>query len=95
MATAPYYYFGDKSFAEMVYPELKDANYDEYMRIRAKYRQTFINSRPYNATISAKGVDRFGGEWSRTLKNLKALYGYEAPGRKPRTWSTLLRSEGM
>lgn len=95
MTQAPYYYFGDTDFAEMIYPELKDADYDEYMAVRKKYKLTFLNSRPYKATVTARGADKFNNEWSRTLKNLKALFGYTPPARRPRTWSDLLRSEGM
>lgn len=95
MAKAPYYYFGDKKFAEMIYPELKDADYDTYMAVRRKYRLTFINSRPYKATVTARGADKFGIEWSRTLKNLREMYGYKTPTKNPNTWSDLLRSEGM
>lgn len=79
--SAPYYYFGDKSFAEQVYPSLKDADYDTYQAIRAHYRHTFMESRPYSSAYNARGQDKFGGEWGRTLKNLKELYGYTPPRR--------------
>lgn len=94
MATAPYYYHGDVKFAEMVYPELKDKEYDEYVVIRKKYKMAFYNSRPYKHTINSRGECKFNSEWSRTLKNLKALYDYAPPRKNPCTWSEVLRANG-
>ena len=94
MSTAPYYYYGHEDFAKMVYPELKGLDYDAYMEVRKKYKMAFINSRPYAATRTNRGVCKFNSEWGRTLKLLRELYGYTPPNRAPATWSALLRSEG-
>ena len=94
MATAPYYYHGDPKFAELVYPEVKDADYDAYMAVRKKYKLAFYNSRPYKSTINSRGECKFGAEWGRTLKNLKQLYGFTPPHKTPATWSEVLRANG-
>ena len=91
---APYYYYGDIKFAEMVYPEVKDADYETYMEVRKKYKLAFYNSRPYKHTLNGKGEDKFGGEWARVLKNLRELYGFKAPPKNPVTWSEVLRANG-
>ena len=94
MTTAPYYYYGHKDFAEMVYPELEGLDYDAYREVRKKYKMAFLQSRPYAATRNARGECKFNAEWGRTLKLLRELYGYSAPTKVPNTWSALLREEG-
>lgn len=84
--SAPYYYHGLPSFAEMIYPELKGTELDKaaYAAVRKKYEMAFVNSRPYNKTVTPTGAKRFDVEWYRTLRNLKAMYGYIPPTAKPR-----------
>lgn len=77
--SAPYYYYGLKSFAEKVYPELRGADLETYKKVKQKYHLAFLHSRPYEATVSPKGIKRFPSEWNRTLINLKAMYGYVPP----------------
>lgn len=76
---APYYYYGMKEFAAQVYEELKDADYETYKNVRQKYRMAFVNSRPHSSATNAAGYSLFPSEWNRTLKNLKAMYGYKPP----------------
>lgn len=95
MATAPYYYHGDKKFAEMVYPELQACTtYAEYDQVKTKYKMAFLNSRPYRSTVTNKGASRFPAEWNRTLKNLKEMYGYTPPTKSAKVWEELLRENG-
>lgn len=94
MSSAPYYYHGSKEFAAQVYDEIKHADYDTYIAIRTKYRKAFIDSRPYKATVTARGADKFPVEWQRTLRNLKELYNFTPPTKR-NTWGDLLKGEAQ
>ena len=89
---APYYYYGHKDFATQVYAEVKDADYETYKDIRQKYRMAYANSRSHADATNYAGYSKFPSEWNRTLKNMKAMFGYIPP--KQGTWSALLREEG-
>jgi hypothetical protein len=83
-APAPYIYHGNKIADERIYAELKDLpTYEAYDVVRERYKKYFVNSRPYRATVTGRGVSRFPSEWGKTLKNLKTMYGYEPP-KKPK-----------
>lgn len=90
--SAPYYYYGHKDFAAQVYEELRNADYETYRDIRQKYRMAFVDSRSHAEATDAKGYSRFPSEWNRTLKNLKAMFGYTPP--KQTTWGKTLREHG-